>query len=306
MNRQDVEEIIACLPSERTMFHYYPDMYCSLILSYVLGAGRKIRWLKGTSFGQLLKRPAMKQAMRKVGGGELTPDLLPWPSANDEPQKFVLTLGRWGFDHGREQTTRTGYNLVLQLNLPGCHDRKLQQMLGGFDFNEDYDHPTRPDKSTLSWARIDVDLDKGEALIEEIQTDWIREAIDCADPEFWSADYREGNNMPSAEATQQYMTEVLEPYRQLWAEATLSAAIWFIRHELGIRRIYYHSWAGGIEFKNIYGAPPKHLYEDLPKRFGFSKTRQPPSLVMTERRVRRLANRLKYPYWYLLELDEAA
>ena len=41
-----------------------------------------------------------------------------------------------------------------------------------------WSHPVRQDgRHTLAWARMDVDLDAGEALIEEIQSDWIREAV---------------------------------------------------------------------------------------------------------------------------------
>jgi hypothetical protein len=35
-------------------------------------------------------------------------------------------------------------------------------------------HPIRRSPSTLAWSRVDIDFENGEALIEEIQTDWVR------------------------------------------------------------------------------------------------------------------------------------
>lgn len=34
-------------------------------------------------------------------------------------------------------------------------------------------------RDTLAWSRIDFDFDTGEALIEEIQSDWVRRVKHC-------------------------------------------------------------------------------------------------------------------------------
>ncbi|MBM98422.1 MAG: hypothetical protein CMJ77_04795 [Planctomycetaceae bacterium] len=65
--------------------------------------------------------------------------------------------------------TRPGCNLVLQLNLCQSHVRKVEDMLGltQDDLLGWNGHPiaTAPE-FTLSWARIDYDAERKEALIE--------------------------------------------------------------------------------------------------------------------------------------------
>lgn len=38
-------------------------------------------------------------------------------------------------------------------------------------------HPVSRQRNTLAWARLDLDLNSATALIEEIQSDWIRDVV---------------------------------------------------------------------------------------------------------------------------------
>jgi hypothetical protein len=77
-------------------------------------------------------------------------------------------------------TSRRGFNLVLQLNFSSRHDEPYRKLVDPDDYRpfELGGHPVAKGAlHTLAWSRLDIDLNTGEALIEEIQTDWIREAL---------------------------------------------------------------------------------------------------------------------------------
>ena len=98
-----------------------------------------------------------------------------------------------------------------------------------------------------------------------------------------------------------YADDVLAPYAKVWEEAMLSATIGFIHHELGLQKIYYHSFEQGALLKNIKGSkPPRSLYTRLPKQFGFQKTPEGPEFLMREKRVQKLQRKVKDPYWFKL------
>lgn len=319
MNIKDALDIIACLPQQRTLFNYHNDLFCAVLLGAVVGDGVTVRDLKQTNFGRLLHRPIMRDALSRARKNQLTPDLLPWATDQDKQQLFSLTLATWGKEGGSEwdQTSRNRANLVLQLNFPGDHDVEYLRRVQPSD-NEVFAYDGHPinskGRNTLAWARIDVDLDTGEALIEEIQTDWIREAFEAHDD---IQDFLDKGNVTRAqdyvgdwisdtatpESVLSYVNEVLAPYATNWAEAMMTAALWFIRYELGITQVYYHTWEGGSALKSIEGTPPpRSLYTDLPRRFCFNKTRVPPKLMMEDRRLRRKIHRLKNPEWHSLQL----
>jgi hypothetical protein len=72
------------------------------------------------------------------------------------------------------------------------------------------------------------------------------------------------------------------------AEATLFAALWLLVEQLGVRRVFYHTHEGGLLRKKIDAtAPPRSLYSQLPKRFGFELTRKPPALLRWSRQEHR-------------------
>ena len=205
------------------------------------------------------------------------------------------------WDQGWYQTSRPGKNLVLQLNFSGRHNQpyyRLMQPAEGHLFQPDY-HPASHKEPTLAWARLDIDLDAGEALIEEIQNDWIREAL------WWRWRLQAPGRLrsplrrrllwrclgtPDADVRRLhlYVDTVLRPHIGIWDEAMMTAALWFLREELGIRRIFFHTFDGGNRLKALrYRLPPRSIYTRLPKRFCFRKTSDVPSFLMTHRRVRK-------------------
>ena len=100
-----------------------------------------------------------------------------------------------------------------------------------------------------------------------------------------------------------YVRKTLAPYFRLWDEAALTAAINFVVDELGIRRIYYHSFETGNVLKKIrYSQPPRSLYTDLPRKFCFRLTDEVPEMLAGSRVVKRKLKRVKQPRWYRLEL----
>jgi len=62
--------------------------------------------------------------------------------------------------------------------------RRLMAPVTNCAFNG-YSHPVLGSKErryfreTLAWARLDVDLESGQALVEEIQSDWVRRVKDA-------------------------------------------------------------------------------------------------------------------------------
>ena len=179
MREAEAREIIECLPRERTLFWYHRDRYAVYLLERLVGRGMAIAEIKASPFARLLARPAVAEIVAKRGDGRLSADDLAWAWPID-PLCYRLTLGIWGDDNGYSwrQTSRPGANLVLQLNFSTEHDEKYRRLVevpDGVAVFAAANHPNaRAGFHTLAWARIDLDLDSGEALIEEIQTDWLR------------------------------------------------------------------------------------------------------------------------------------
>ncbi|RMF04774.1 MAG: hypothetical protein D6773_06015, partial [Alphaproteobacteria bacterium] len=147
----------------------------------------------------------------------------------------------------------------------------------------------------------------GEALVEEVQTDWLRYAYDAklhADRlimERLTTRMREAEGATTADegnaqaavqglryggaeidpvAMREYFDEVLHTHIPIWDEALLTAVIDFVVRELGLRTIYYHDFDCGCRLKNISRRlPPRHLYSRLPARFCFRRTDTPPAFL---------------------------
>lgn len=201
---------------------------------------------------------------------------------------FGVSIGKWGEDKSHRndsyyQTSCPGKNLVLQLNFDLEHDLLYHKT---FNVKEDGDnftncgHPISKKANTMAWSRIDLDFDTGEAFIEEIQNDWLREVLDVhkefkkrkeKKKEHWITTYTKGDKFEK-------YANYIKPYNAYWSEAMLMAAIDFIVNELGITKVYYHTYESGNYFKELpeWSRPPRSLYTKLPKRFGFKETQQPP------------------------------
>ncbi|WP_255989661.1 hypothetical protein [Chitinolyticbacter albus] len=279
METKLVDDIVAILPQGRTRFDYYPERYAWLLLRHAVGEGCRIADLKQSPYAGLLQKPRVKAWLAQLGNTRLQPDDVLAADGDATPLHFTLTLGRWQ----GQQTTRDGGNLVLQLNFDRSHDQRYQaEVAPGKDCNPFSwsCHPTnRSGRSTLAWARLDIDLDTGEVLIEEIQNDWLREVRYYADHPRWFDGEGDTAGM------QRYAAWLLPRYQRIWAEAMLAAAVWFVREELGIARMFYHSPESNLRLKNLEAdwAPPRSLYTDLPRQFCFRQQGTVPHFLRHKR-----------------------
>lgn len=319
MKLNDIQDIKACLPAGRTKFYYFKDRYALMLLRYIVGKGCAIRDLKQGRFDRLIHKPVVSRMIKAAGDGRLTAEALEsaWP---EEYHCYRLTLGIWG-DRDRaarfyNQTSRPGWNLVLQLNFSGRHNHAYYRLLNPSKPHPFHacGHPIAGDgEHTLAWARMDMDLGTDEALIEEVQTDWIRRAI-------WSRKYltaleKSASPRPqyvpdyvknigcNAKTLSHYIDVALKPHMRVWDEAMLAAAIWFLREEIGIGKIYYHTFGFGCRLKRItYSKPPRSLYTKLPDRFCFRKTDQAPSFLFRKNN-RKIIDLIKKhgPRFYVLD-----
>ncbi|MFN3986009.1 MAG: hypothetical protein ACK4KV_10990 [Rhodocyclaceae bacterium] len=307
MDPKDIDSLRALLPAGRTLFPYYRNKYGLQLLRYAVRQPTPVAALRSHPVAQLLHKPALKPVLADCGG-TLTPAQIAFAEALAEcsarPEHYTLSLGVWG--NGRErapQTSRRGTNLVLQLNFSHAHNRAFQRLArprSGCDPFNYCAHPVLQDtrqarRYTLAWARLDIDFEQDEALIEEIQTDWLRAATTarefaarCDDAAFTR---RYGRRLDGSRTDlMAYHDTVLAPHRAHWDEAMLAAALFFLREELGLRRIWMHSAESGIALKSMRGGPPPvSLYTRLPQRFCFRPTPELPGLLARERQaVKRL------------------
>lgn len=314
MDAQLITQITACLPRGETAFRYAKDDYALNLLNRLPSAQTSIAHIKKTRFARLLNKPAVKQHLAKAGDGLLRAQY----NDNPQAQDFILSLSKWGAPTTSEghQISRAGYNLVLQLNFPTQHDQHYAQLVRPRrDALFNYEgHPVlRRGRreffhETLAWARIDLDFHTNEALIEEIQSDWVREARQAIDTRTrhrhkWEGRYWAHKMGGSLAQLHEYINTILPPYARLWEEAILSASISFIRDELGIKRIFYHGFETGAAAKAIYyRLPPRSLYTELPSRFCFEKTDRPPTFLWHEAVFKHRIRRVNERHWFELTL----
>ena len=296
MTRELMSEIVNGLRRKRWRFYYGPDVYAYQLLTYLVDLGVSFPEIRRSSFARLLDRPVIKARLAQFGQRQITPaQWRSWRPA--EPLCYLLTLDGWGEAASRyaqdDQTSRPGYNLVLQLNFSNQHNRPYEKLIEPTHFHPyEYDsHPiaAKP-RLTMSWVRIDLANDLSHALIEEVQNDWLRRASNgktcrwryvCEGGRWqWIREHCNGGTV-SAERRERYYEETLRPHRALWAEASLCAAIKLLYEEIGVRRIYYHTFTGGNLMKGIDAQrrPPRSLYGQLPRQFCFNKTQNCPAIL---------------------------
>jgi hypothetical protein len=318
MDKEYADEILACLPKERSCYHYFRDYYALQLLGYAVEDGMPIERLRRSPFGRLLHKPLLKPVLAACGDGIIRRHHIEsqW---GDPTLSFLLTVGLWG---GKQrdsyyQTSRPGYNLVLRLNFTLDHDRRFRKLFTEYYWGDSlnyFAHPvlTRGERryfrETLAWARLDVDMEQGQVLIEEIQTDWVREANRSRRNLSRCSECIKNLHHPTCHLRRsalRYIDEVLMPYARVWDQAMFSAALFFIREELGIDDIWYHTWECGNALKSISGwsQPPRSLYSKLPREFCFTETDHQPGMLQNRRTGKRL-NRAKIrPRFYRLQLS---
>jgi hypothetical protein len=156
----------------------------------------------------------------------------------------------------------------------------------------------------LAWARIDLDFAADEALIEEIQSDWIKQVTNTfhrmtSHKDEDDAYYEYGLDAEPEEVIT-YVNTVLKPYIKIWEEAMLTATIEFIRNELGIHNIYYHSYETGCALKHC--EPPRSLYTTIPRKFCFQETEQMPHFLQDLSYVKKNLRKVENPRFFKLSL----
>lgn len=280
MNPSEFEDVQRRLPRAPMPFPYQKDDFALWLLGQAAGSGRLLRDLRRSPYAKLLQRPRVKTVLGRCGSGRVTALDLRRAAVADAPV-FTLTWGRWGhtsqkqWSRGYHQMARRGLNLVVQLNLPSDHVRDYTHMVKPCEAHPflSTSHPVAEDGHlTLAWARIDLDLERREALVEEVQSDWVREARD------WLT---YGYYLPDAAGDPQkietYVRYVLAPLAALWDEAMLTAALMVLRDHLRIAKVFYYDYETGHLVKKSQrrrrrATGPRSLYSDLPKTFCFEKT----------------------------------
>jgi hypothetical protein len=320
MTTEEISFLQECLDLRKKPFYYFKDKYALQVLSYFIKDEASVGEVKKLAMGFLLNKPLLKTITADLGTGTLTRQALQtyWPK---NPLVFKLSLGSWGQSHRSKhdnwyQTSRPGSSLVLRLNFSDHHNQAYQHLLrpvGQYQPFANRCHPIDRRQYTLAWVRLDLDWETGEVLIEEIQNDWLRKVEDKYDrlSQKYEQDKQEFHNDwlfrhmdTSWERLSRYCQEVLEPYERIWSEAALSAALWFVREELGLDRIFFHTFETGNRIKGIKtNFPPKSLYTQLPRRFGFRETDEMPQFLQKVSRIQHLARRYEL-LWYQLDLSK--
>ncbi|MGB1129072.1 MAG: hypothetical protein ACPG4K_03395 [Haloferula sp.] len=284
MKHCEVEEVRACLPKGRTLFSYGKDWYAVELLKLALKGETSIADLKQSPFGRLFDKQQVRQWFGALGKNKVSRDDLDllWPDSWESYRLRLDTYDGWA------QTSRRGHhawNLVLQLNLNETDARLMDEQLPerSRDPFEWACHPIHEGRHrTLAWARIDLDWASGEALIEEIQNDRLREVKSLLD-------YARARKLERVEQwgvkletsfLVDYWERRLRHSRAVWAEAMVCAAIKFIVDELGLRRIFFHTPESGRTYKDYgYSEPPRSVYTDLPRRFCFQQVDEVPEFL---------------------------
>jgi hypothetical protein len=289
----------------RLLFRYYKDRYAAMLLETVLQPRLPICSLRESRYGRLLDRPAIKTLVASKGDGWVDRDDLMalWPG---EAETYVLTFATWGSRKRRDrrwnQTSRPRRQIVLQLNFPRWHDARYDRLVSNAKDMPFvcWSHPVnKKGRNTMAWARIDIDVPSGEALIDEVQNDWIRNVEeDLAKAVLGYGPFRE----PAARRNLEiYARSVLAPHAAMWSEAVLAAALYVLIQELGIDRIWFHDFDTGCEIKKLTVGrkPPRSLYTDLPKKFCFEPTDKTPEFILPAqtKKLRRKLEQRQGRFW---------
>lgn len=318
----EIDHIRQDLPAEMA-FPYYADRESPWLLSRRLRAPAPVAALRKGLLGRFLDRPLVRPVVAECGGTLRPEDLwlvahadlaarreLSRPAlagaiaAFDQSwHDFGLTFDAWTWgNRATAQTSRAGGNLVVQLAFPTDHAYLMAQYgQGKRRKSYEYDlHPIRTTgRPTLAWARLDIDRDSGAALIEEVQSDWLRFVAETA------GHYR--RHQPGAGLTRRtcaYSDALRARYGRVWPRAMLLAVLKLLVEDLGLAEIWMHQPASGAIYKQIRGtAPPVSLYTALPKSFGFEAVQEaPPFLARYKRRSIDKLRRKGLPIFWRLTL----
>lgn len=305
MKSTDITHVRQMLP-ETIPFPYYADRESPWLLAQLMARRARVSDLRKGPAAKLLARPLVQPLVAGCGGELRQRDVIALAYAQEaigfqdmsRPARttlddvygadwlgFTLTFGAWGTDEPAHwaQMSRDGGNLVLQLGFPADHAEVMGKYLEPDTrrkFEDSY-HPVRlTGAPTLAWARLDIDMDQGVALIEEIQCDWLRNVRD-------QLRFLEDEPERSREArsTRLYDAHLRQRYGRGWSRAMLLSTLLVLRDYLGIRDVFMHRFDPGNVLKCMDGdCPPVSLYRDLPKAFCFAPTKEAPGFLERLRR----------------------
>lgn len=284
-------------------FPYYADRESPWLLAKRMPHQARVADLKTGSLGRFLDRPLVKPVVAASGGvlrradvaaaayADVMADTADTNAAlagvlaafDEEWHDFELSFAGWAvgaMSYG-SQMSRAGGNLVVQLGFPSTHAALMGKYLSN-DTRKAFEyscHPVRATgRPTLAWARVDVE---GEtALIEEVQSDWLRfAAARVRQMELYDPRSRHLKSLKTYEAG------LRARYEKMWPKAMMTATLGILVDLLGVREIYMHTPEGGASLKRIHGRqPPVSLYTKLPKAFGLEPTDSAPAFLKRERR----------------------
>ncbi|KAJ54860.1 hypothetical protein ACMU_13935 [Actibacterium mucosum KCTC 23349] len=304
-------------------FSYYADRESPWLLGQLMDRNANVAELRKSAAGKLLSRPLVKPLVAGCGGALSQRDVLAlahadkaidWPDLSKPAlqgleqvfatvwQDFVLSFAEWG--KGRrwyDQTTRNRQNLVVQLGFASDHAALMGRYFGKLQRKDlEFDgHPIRlTGRPTLAWARLDICRETGHALIEEVQSDWLRFARD--EVEALQSGRPQVRQLAMAE---QYEAGLVRLYGKIWPRVMMLAVLTLLCDQLGVQTVWMHQPEAGVALKNIHGTPPpRSLYTDLPRRFCFAATRDRPPFLrsLPKQRTKRLPK--SGPLFWRLEL----
>ncbi len=323
MTPSEIKFLMATLETKNNEFKYYKDKYALDLLRYFVSSEMSVAALKQSELGFLTNKPIVKERLSRIGGKWVNDSTFQMKN-EDDAIKLNYSLSKWGayFGDNRKddwyQTSRSGINLVLQLNFDSTHNEAYYEFLEPeshpfYIDNHPVKKPTKQGGITMGWARLDVDLDNGEVLIEEIQNDWLREATVTADWAKRRIALKKASEKTRPKALEKiepetfmtYYQKYLKKYIGFWDEALLNLAINFGKEQLGCNTVYYNTFETGNHFKGLpegYPRPPKSLYTKLPRKFGFKITDQPPYMLLKDIPTRKKF-RKKGLRWFVMELS---
>ncbi len=314
MNKQLLDEVLYCLSDDRHTYHYFKDKYCMFLLDHYIKEETPVKNIKNSHLARFCQKPVVKTWLAGMGKKTVNPEMIAamWPT---DLYHFTVTLGQWGGDDPYwQQTARPGFNLVVQLNFSRTHDRMYQAVIEKDSTYQPFvceSHPIHGHRNTIAWARLDISEDFSEVLIEEVQNDWLRYA--------WGL-YQSIKKDPNAERLarhgfrtnwdrlQAYFEDEIKPMMQVWDEAILCATLEYVVTQIGAEKIYMYDHLTGVEMKSMgHWHPPRSLYTQLPKKFGFEITTESPRFYQDdfrlERRMKKIRQRMT-PKWHFLNLNK--
>lgn len=298
MKKSDLAYLLDVLPKGRIPFYYFKDRYAIQLLERVVAnEPLAVNVIKKSPFGKLLDRPVVKNGLKSWGDGWVSKDRLAL-LFDPQAEMFRISFDGWGTTNSSEwryeQTSRKGYNLVVQLNFNNIHNKDFKALIDQAQYKRSDQpfkaggHPTRADSElTIAWARVDIAEDYSYALIEEVQTDWLRYAnYEVYSYYIWELDDRRKlkaqkktasiNGFP-LKAYRAYYNRYMKPLSKIWAEVMLAATLHTLWTEIGVETIFYHTHETGGKLKDC--TPPRSIYTQLPKKFCFQQTEDYPAFL---------------------------